>query len=68
MATFDHEVKVIVTLQVSQCDPYIELDQEFIQRAALASVRNAVRFADNNGFSHPWTEDVSVGLVSCDLQ
>jgi len=57
------EIKVLVTLQVDECDPDTKIDRDTMQQAAVEAVENAVRHAENNGFSHTWADDLSIGLV-----
>jgi len=61
------EISVLVTLQVDECDPDITIDRETMEKAAVEAVENAVRFAHENGFSHPWADDLCVGFVEADL-
>lgn len=60
-------ISVLVTLQVEECDPDITVDQETTERAAVEAVENAVRFADENGFSHQWADGLSIGFVDARL-
>ena len=34
-----------------------------MQDAAVEAVENAVRFAHDNGFSHTWADELSIGFV-----
>ena len=57
------EIKVLVTLQVDESDPDKKIDRDTMQDAAVEAVENAVRFAYDNGFSHAWADDLSIGFV-----
>ena len=57
------EVRVLVRVQVDECNPDAKIDPEIMQEAAVEAVENAVRFAYENGFSHAWTDDLSIGFV-----
>ena len=57
------EIQVLVTLQVDECDPDTKIDLNTMQQAAVEAIANAVRFAYDNGFSHAWTDDLSIGFV-----
>jgi hypothetical protein len=57
------EIKVLVTLQVDECDPDAKIDRDTMQEAAVEAIENAVRHAENNGFSHTRADDLSIGLV-----
>ena len=57
------EVRVLVRVQVDECDPDAKIDPEIMQEAAVEAVENAVRFAHDNGFSHTWADELSIGFV-----
>ena len=61
------EVRVLVRVQVDECDPDAKIDPEIMQEAAVEAVENAVRFAYDNGFSHAWTDDLSIRFVDAVL-
>ena len=61
------EVRVLVRVQVDECDPDAKIDPEIMQEAAVEAVENAVRFADDNGFSHTWADELSIGFVDAVL-
>ncbi len=61
------EVRVLVTLQVDECEPDAESDLETMQDAAMNAVENAVRHAEDNGFSHPYADELSIGFVDAVL-
>lgn len=61
------EIKVLVTLQVDECEPNTKIDRDTMQNAAVEAVANAVRHAENNGFSHTWSDDLSIGFVGAVL-
>ena len=62
------QVQVLVTVDVDPIDP--DDDQgstgEF-QEAAVGAVKNAVTFAEQNGFSHALAEVACIGVVSVEL-
>jgi len=61
------EIRVLVTLQVDECEPDAKIDPETIQDAAVEAVENAVRFAYDNGFSHAYTDELCIGFVDAVL-
>ena len=61
------EIRVLVTLQVDECEPNAKIDLETMQDAAVDAVENAVRHAEDNGFSHTWTDVLSIGFVDAVL-
>jgi len=61
------EVRVLVTLQVDECEPDAKFDLETMQDAAVDAVDNAVRFAYDNGFSHAYADELSIGYVDAVL-
>jgi len=61
------EVRVLVTLQVDECEPDAKIDRETMQDAAVEAVENAMRFAYDNGFSHAYADELSIGFVDAVL-
>ena len=61
------EIRVLVRLQVDECDPDAKIDLETMQDAAVDAVENAVRHAEDNGFSHASADDLSIGFVDAVL-
>lgn len=61
------EVRVLVTLQVDECEPDAKIDRETMQDAAVEAVDNAMRFAYDNGFSHTYADELSIGFVDAVL-
>ncbi len=61
------EIRVLVTLQVDECERDAKIDRETMQDAAVEAVENAVRFAHDNGFSHTWANELSIGFVDAVL-
>ena len=61
------EVRVLVRVQVDECDPDAKIDPEIMEEAAVEAVENAIRFAEDNGFSHTWADDLSIGFVDAVL-
>jgi hypothetical protein len=61
------EVRVLVTLQVDECEPDAKIDRETMQDAAVEAVENAMRFAYDNGFSHTYADELSIGFVDAVL-
>ena len=47
--------------------PGVTTDPEIIQEAAVEAVENAVRFAEDNGFSHAKADDLSIHFVDAVL-
>jgi hypothetical protein len=48
---------------VDECDTAATIDGDTMQKAAVEAVENAVRHAEQNGFSHRWANDLSIGFV-----
>ena len=61
------EVRVLVTLQVDECEPDAKIDRETMEDAAVEAVENAMRFAYDNGFSHTYADELSIGFVDAVL-
>jgi hypothetical protein len=61
------EIRVLVRLQVEECEPDAEIDRETMQDAAVEAVENAMRFAYDNGFSHTYADELSIGFVDAVL-
>ena len=61
------EIRVLVTLQVDECEPDAKIDRETMQDAAVEAVENAVRLAEDNGFSHTYADELSIGFVDAVL-
>lgn len=57
------EIRVLVTLQVDECEQGGGIDSDAMQEAAVEAVESALRHAENNGFSHQWANELSVGFV-----
>ncbi len=58
------EIKVLVTLQVDECDPAVKIDKYTMRDAAVEAVENAVKCAEDNGFNHSRADDLCIGVVS----
>lgn len=54
------EIKVLVTLQVDECETEGRIDQETMQKAALEAVENVLNHAQGVGFPHRWENDLSI--------
>ncbi len=61
------EIRVLVRLQVDECEPDAKIDRETMQDAAVDAVENAMRHAEENGFSHPYADELSIGFVDAVL-
>jgi hypothetical protein len=62
------QVQILVTVDVDPIDP--DDDQASTgnsQEAAVEAVKNAVDFAEQNGFCHALADVVSIGVVSIEL-
>ena len=57
------EIRVLVRLQVQEDDPTAKIDRECMEEAATEAVENAVKLAEDNGFSHAWADVLSIGFV-----
>jgi len=61
------EIRVLVRVQVDECEPDAKTDLETMQDAAVDAVENAMRHAEDNGFSHPYADELSIGFVDAVL-
>lgn len=61
------EIRVLVRLQVEECEPDAKFDRETMEDAAVEAVENAVRFAYDNGFSHTYADELSICFVDAVL-
>ena len=61
------EIRVLVTLQVEEDDPTVTIDQEAMEDATVEAVENAVKLAYDNGFSHQYANELSIGFVDAVL-
>ena len=61
------EIRVLVRLQVDECEPDAKIDSETMQDAAVDAVENAMRHAEDKGFSHPYADELSIGFVDAVL-
>ncbi len=61
------EVRVLVRVQVDECDPAAKIDPEIMQEAAVEAIENAVRLGYQTGFSHTWADELSIGFVDAVL-
>ena len=59
------EVRVLVRVQVDECDPDAKIDPEIMQEAAVEAVENAVRLGYETGFSHTWADESVHRLRRC---
>ncbi|MFA5419524.1 MAG: hypothetical protein WC341_13820 [Bacteroidales bacterium] len=61
------EMTFIVTTQVSLCDPTVFAKfPEDIRSSVCDALQHAVKFGEQNGFSHNMAEDISIGIVGVD--
>jgi len=61
------EIRVLVRLQVDECEPDAKIDRDTMQDAAAEAVENAMRFAYDNGFSHSYADELCIGFVDAVL-
>ncbi len=61
------EIRVLVRLQVEECEGDGKFDREMMEDAAVEAVENAMRFAYDNGFSHTYADELSIGFVDAVL-
>jgi hypothetical protein len=61
------EIRVLVRLQVDECEANAKIDLETMQDATVDAVENAMRHAEDNGFSHPYADELSIGFVDAVL-
>jgi hypothetical protein len=57
------EIRLVVTLQVDDDGKFEEPE---LQAAAVAAITDALQFAENQGFSHPLADDISISFVSAE--
>lgn len=62
-----HEVKVLVTLQVEEVDENDPVVVDDMDGAATEAVENAVRAAENTGFTHCLADKLCIGFVDAFL-
>jgi len=48
-------------------NPDAKFDRETMEDAAVEAVENAMRFAYDNGFSHTYADELSIGFVDAVL-
>ena len=60
----NYEIEVTVTLQVDADEPQ---DHDKLAKAARQAVKNALRFAESNGFEHDLAEEVSIGVFDVEV-
>lgn len=61
------EIRVLVRLQVEECESDNGFDREAMEDAAVDTVENAVCQAEDNGFSHPDADKLSIRFVDAVL-
>jgi hypothetical protein len=61
------EVRVLVRLQVDECESDATIDREIMEDSAVDAVENAIRHAEDNGFSHQYADELSIGFVDAVL-
>jgi hypothetical protein len=61
------EIKVLVTLQVEEADENDPVAAEDKQDAAVEAVENAVRRAEDAGFTHSLADKLCIGFVDAVL-
>jgi len=57
------QIRVLVTLQVDTCEEDATIDRETMEDAAVDAVENALKRAADDGFSHPYADELCVGYV-----
>ncbi len=61
------EIRVLVRLQVEECEANGNFDQEMMEDAAVEAVENVMRHATGAGFPHTYEEELSVCFVDAVL-
>jgi hypothetical protein len=59
----DMRMKILVTLDVEPCEQDAEISVEEKRAAAAEAVRNALRYAEGEGFSHDREGELSLTFV-----
>ena len=57
------EIKLIVTLEVDDCESDTKIDRGTMQAAAVEAVENVLRHATGAGFPHARENDLSICFV-----
>jgi len=61
------QIRVLVRLQVEECEPDAKFDRETMEDAAVEAVENVMRHATGVGFPHTYEEELSVCFVDAVL-
>jgi hypothetical protein len=61
------EIRVLVRLQVDECEPDAKFDRETMQDAAVEAVETVMRHATGVGFPHTYEDELSIGFVDAVL-
>jgi hypothetical protein len=61
------KIRVLVYLNVEECDPDQQISVDALQDAAVDAVENAMRHAEDEGFSHAREDEVSIAFTDAVL-
>ena len=61
------EVAVMVTLQVESIDPDERIDRHEARVSVARAVQSAIAFCEDNGFTHPLEDKLSIGVACTEL-
>ena len=61
------EIRVLVRLQVEECESDAKFDREMMEDAAVEAVENVMRHATGAGFPHTYEEELSICFVDAVL-
>ena len=61
------ELRVLVRLQVEECEADAKFDREMMEDAAVEAVENVMRHATGAGFPHTYADELSICFVDAVL-
>jgi hypothetical protein len=61
------EIRVLVRVQVDECESNAHFDREMMEDAAVEAVENVMRHATGVGFPHTYEEELSICFVDAVL-
>lgn len=61
------EIRLLVTLQVDECEPEKPVPQATMELAATEAVSNVLEHAQGIGFPHHWENELSIQVAAVSL-
>ena len=61
------EIKVLVTLQVDECDPAVKIGKAAMENAAVEAIKDAVKRGEDNGFNHSLADEICIGVADVEI-